>query len=188
VAGSTHEGEEQQVLLAQRRVRQRHSQALLVLVPRHPRRFAEVDAWLKREAVDFVRWTQADTLTERTEVLLVDSMGQLLDFYAAADVAFVGGSLVPVGGHNLLEPAALARPVLTGPGHANARDVLKALLAADGVRVVADGEQLGRAVAELLADADARARLGANALQVVTAGRGAAARTIGLLESVPVRA
>jgi 3-deoxy-D-manno-octulosonic-acid transferase len=118
----------------------------------------------------------------------VDAMGQLLDFYAAGDVAFVGGSLVQVGGHNLLEPAALSRPVLTGPHHANARDVLEALQAADGVRVVSDGAQLGRIVAELLADAGARERLGVQAMQVVAAGRGACTRIMGLLTPLLERA
>ncbi len=181
VAGSTHEVEEQQVLEAHRAVCQRHPTALLVLVPRHPRRFAAVGEWLQRERVSFVRQSRGEAVTSGTRVLLVDAMGQLLDFYAAADLAFVGGSLVRVGGHNLLEPAALARAVLTGPHHANAREVLEALQAADAVRVVGDAAALGRAVSELLVDAHARQRLGAQALGVVAAGRGACARVMALL-------
>jgi 3-deoxy-D-manno-octulosonic-acid transferase len=181
VAGSTHEIEEAQVLEAHRLVCRTHPAALLVLVPRHPRRFATVAEWLQREQVRFARQARGEPVTDGIQVLLVDAMGQLLDFYAAADVTFVGGSLVPVGGHNLLEPAALSRPVLTGPGHANAREVLQALQAADGVRVVSDGAQLGRAVAELLSDAGARQRLGAQALAVVIANRGAGARIMELL-------
>lgn len=188
VAGSTHEIEEQQVLRAQRIVRQSNSAALLVLAPRHPRRFAEVAEWLQREAVTFARLSRGDAVAEPTQVLLVDTMGQLLDFYAAADLAFVGGSLVPVGGHNLLEPAALARAVLTGPQHGNAREVLAALQEADAVRVVNDGAQLGRMVCELLADASARERLGAHALSVVTASRGSCGRVIGLLAALLDRA
>jgi 3-deoxy-D-manno-octulosonic-acid transferase len=188
VAGSTHEIEEQQVLQAHRAVLQAHPAALLVLVPRHPRRFAAVAEWLQREQIRFVRQSGGGPVTDRTQVLLVDAMGQLLDFYAAADIAFVGGSLVQVGGHNLLEPAALSRPVLTGPYHANAREVLQALQAAAGVRVIGDGAQLGRAVAELLADAGARQRLGAQALEVVTANRGAGARLMGLLAPLLDRA
>ncbi len=181
VAGSTHELEEQQVLQAHRAVCRTQPSALLVLAPRHPRRFAAVAEWLQRERVVFARQSRATVVTDDTQVLLVDVMGQLLDFYAAGDVAFVGGSLVPVGGHNLLEPAALSRPVLTGPDHANGRDILQALQAADAVRVVSDGAQLGRAVSELLADADARQRMGAHALQVVAAGRGSCARVTALL-------
>jgi 3-deoxy-D-manno-octulosonic-acid transferase len=181
VAGSTHELEEQQVLDAHRAVRAAHPQALLVLVPRHPARFAAVAEWLRREQVAFAQHSRAEPVTAATQVLLVDAMGLLLDFYAAGDVAFVGGSLVAVGGHNLLEPAALGRPLLTGPHHANAREVLQALLAAQGVRVVRDGAELGRAVTELLQDGAARQRMGAQALQVITAGRGSCARLMALL-------
>ena len=181
VAGSTHEHEEQQVLAAHCVVREAYPGALLVLVPRHPRRFEAVAEWLRREQVPFARHSRADPVTDATQVLLVDAMGLLLDFYAAGDVAFVGGSLVRVGGHNLLEPAALGRPILTGPSHANARDVLQALLAAQGVRVVRDAAELGRAVTQLLRDADDRQRMGAHALQVVAAGRGSCARIMALL-------
>jgi 3-deoxy-D-manno-octulosonic-acid transferase len=181
VAGSTHELEEQQVLEAHRAVLESHPKTLLVLVPRHPRRFEAVAEWLRREQVPFARQSRAQAVTDGTQVLLVDAMGVLLDFYAAGDVAFVGGSLVRVGGHNLLEPAALGRPILTGPSHANAREVLQALLAAQGVRVVRDAAQLGRAVTQLLADAEERQRMGAHALQVVAAGRGSCARILALL-------
>jgi 3-deoxy-D-manno-octulosonic-acid transferase len=181
VAGSTHEIEEQQVLDAHRTVRQSNPTALLVLVPRHPRRFEAVAEWLQREKVAFARQSRADPVTEATQVLLVDSMGLLLDFYAAGDVAFVGGSLVAVGGHNLLEPAALGLPILTGPNHANAREILQALLAADAVRVVREPAELARAVSALLRDPEARRRMGAHALQVVSAGRGSGARVLALL-------
>lgn len=181
VAGSTYELEEQQVLQAHRAVLEAHPKALLVLVPRHPRRFEAVAEWLRREQVPFARHSRADPVTEETQVLLVDAMGLLLDFYAAGDVAFVGGSLVPVGGHNLLEPAALARPILTGPDHANAREVLQALLAAQAARVVRDAAELGRAVTELLRDAAARQNMGAQGLQVIAQGRGSCARLLALL-------
>jgi 3-deoxy-D-manno-octulosonic-acid transferase len=181
VAGSTHEFEEQQVLAAHRAVCQTNPTSLLVLVPRHPRRFEAVAEWLQHERVCFARQSRADPVTEGTQVLLVDAMGLLLDFYAAGDVAFVGGSLVAAGGHNLLEPAALGRPILTGPNHANSREILQALLAADAVRVVRDVPELARAVAALLRDYDARQRMGAQALQVVSAGRGASARVMALL-------
>lgn len=184
VAGSTHEIEEQQVLAAHRVVREAYPTALLVLAPRHPRRFEAVAEWLQREQVSFVRQSRAQPVTEATQVLLVDAMGLLLDFYAAADLAFVGGSLVPIGGHNLLEPAALGRAILTGPNHANAREILQALRAAHAVRVVRDGAELGRALVELLRDADARQCMGAQALQVIADGRGACARVLALL---PVR-
>jgi 3-deoxy-D-manno-octulosonic-acid transferase len=188
VAGSTHEHEEQQVLEAHRAVCRVRPAALLILVPRHPRRFAAVAEWLQREQVNFARQSRAEAVTERTQVLLVDALGMLLDCYAAADVAFVGGSLVAVGGHNLLEPAALGRPILTGPHHGNAREILQALQDARGIRVVHDAAELGRAVAALLADPEARQNLGAQALQVVTAGRGSCARVLALLPRLPTAA
>ena len=181
VAGSTHEFEEQQVLDAHRAVCQTNPTTLLVLVPRHPRRFTAVAEWLQREHIAFARQSRADPVTAATQVLLVDAMGLLLDFYAAGDVAFVGGSLVAVGGHNLLEPAALGLPILTGPHHANGREILQDLLAAEAVRVVRDYAELGGAVAALLRDSAARRRLGENALQVVSAGRGSGARVMRLL-------
>jgi 3-deoxy-D-manno-octulosonic-acid transferase len=181
VAGSTHEIEEQQVLDAHRAVCHTNPTTLLVLVPRHPRRFEAVAEWLQREHIAFARQSRVDPVTETTQVLLVDAMGLLLDFYAAGDVAFVGGSLVAVGGHNLLEPAALGLPILTGPNHANAREILQTLLAADAVRVVRESAELARAVAALLRDPAARRRMGDNALQVVSAGRGSSARVMTLL-------
>ena len=110
----------------------RHPDAMLILVPRHPQALCGSRRWLTGENVRFVKRSQVFTLPRNrgeraasadaeTEVLLVDTLGELLDFYAAGDVAFVGGSLVPVGGHNLLEPAALGLPVLTGPHNFNGR-------------------------------------------------------------------
>jgi len=182
VAGSTHEHEEHLLLAAHRALRQVHPAALLVLVPRQPRRFAAVAEWLQREQVVFARRSRDEVVSADTQVLLVDVLGQLLDCYAAADLTFVGGSMVAIGGHNLLEPAALARAIITGPHHANAREILEALRAAQAVRVVSDGAQLTRAVAELFADPHARQRLGAHALAVVEESRGAGARVMNLLE------
>jgi 3-deoxy-D-manno-octulosonic-acid transferase len=108
IAGSTREGEEVAALAAHERVRGTERTALLVIAPRHPPRFAEVAAWLESRGVRFARRSTQESCDSSTEVLLLDTLGELLAFYAAADVVFVGGSLVRVGGHNLLEPAALA--------------------------------------------------------------------------------
>ena len=115
VAGSTHADEEDVLIAAHRQLRARYAQALLVLVPRHPPRFAEVADSLRAQGVNFVTRSSGAATAGNTEVFLVDKLGELLAFYAAGDVAFVGGSLVPIGGHNLLEPAALGLPVLAGP-------------------------------------------------------------------------
>ena len=115
VAASTHDREEKLVLYAHRQVQKRFPAAVLVLIPRHPERFATVRTLLHKEGFRFVSRTDGLPCTSDTEVYLVDTMGEVPLFYAAANVAFVGGTLVPIGGHNLLEPAALGRPVITGP-------------------------------------------------------------------------
>jgi len=183
VAGSTHAGEEEIVLDAHRIVLGNRPGTLLVLAPRHPNRFDAVAALLERRACRFVRRSAASAVPADAQVLLLDTVGELLDFYAAADVAFVGGSLVPVGGHNLLEPAAAGLPVLTGPSNFNARDVASLLLSRGGARTVHDAAEMGRTVGEFLADADARLRVGAIARATVAENRGSVARLLELIEA-----
>ena len=184
VAGSTHGGGEEQALLeAQRRVRAVHRAALLVMAPRHPQRFAEVAALLHQAGVSFVRRSQgAAAAAQNCEVLLLDSLGELLDFYAAADVAFVGGSLVPVGGHNLLEPAALGVPILTGPHNSNSEEIARLLIARGTAEVVRDAAELGARVGALLANPEARVRIGAQGRVSVDSNRGALGKLLGLIE------
>jgi 3-deoxy-D-manno-octulosonic-acid transferase len=184
VAGSTHGGGEERALLeAQQRVRAVHPHALLVLAPRHPQRFAEVAALLHQAGVSFVRRSQgAAAAGETCEVLLLDSLGELLDFYAAADVAFVGGSLVPVGGHNLLEPAALGVPILTGPHNSNSEEIARLLIARGAAEVVHDAAELGARVGALLANPEARVRIGAQGRVSVDSNRGALGKLLGLIE------
>ena len=181
VAGSTHEGEEEAALAAHRQLRAAHVTALMVLAPRHPQRFADVAARLARGGTRFVRRSSGAPCEADTEVLLLDGLGELIDFYAAADVAFVGGSLVPIGGHNLLEPAALGVPVLTGPYNANGRDVLQLLLERGAARVIHDAGELGAELARLVASPEARERMAGSARAVVEENRGAAARLAGAL-------
>jgi len=121
------------------------------------------------------------------DVLLVDTVGELVSLYAAADLAFVGGSLVPVGGHNLLEPAALGLPVLTGPSDANGRDIAALLLGAGAALRVADAPALGGTVAALLASSAERLRIGTLGLAVVAANRGGVARIVALLEDLLIK-
>jgi 3-deoxy-D-manno-octulosonic-acid transferase len=184
VAGSTHGGgEEQAVLEAHRAVRSAHPDTLLVLAPRHPPRFAEAAALLHQAGFSFVRRSQgAAGAAQSCAVLLLDSLGELLDFYAAADVAFVGGSLVPVGGHNLLEPAALGVPILTGPNNANSEEILRLLCACGAAEVVHDAAELGARVTALLANPEARVRIGAQGRASVDANRGALGKLLGLIE------
>jgi 3-deoxy-D-manno-octulosonic-acid transferase len=181
VAGSTHEGEEAAVLAAHARLRARYPQALLVLAPRHPARFAHVAALLERAGSAWLTRSSGAAVLPGTEVLLLDTLGELVAFYAASDLAFVGGSLVPVGGHNLLEPAALGRPVLTGPWNGNAAGVAQLLIGAGALHVVHDAGELAARLGEYLADDAARARDGGAGRAAVVANRGALSRLLALV-------
>lgn len=182
IAGSTHAGEEEAVLEAHRAIRREHPDALLAMAPRHPQRFSEVAQWLEGEGVRFVRHSRGEVCTSETEVLLVDTLGELLDFYAACDVAFVGGSLVPIGGHNLLEPAALGVPVLAGPYNDNSQDIAQLLLARGAMHVVRTPTELAAEVSVLLRDVAARVRMGGVGKAVVDENRGALKKLLALIE------
>lgn len=182
VAGSTHAGEEAIVLDAHREVRKTHPGAILVLVPRHPQRFNEVAAWLEKQNVRFIRHSQPSARTPDLEVVLVDTLGELLDFYAMGDVAFVGGTLVEVGGHNLLEPAALGVPVLAGPHNFNSADVANMLVERGAALIVHDAQELAARVSVLLSSPAERARVGALGRECVEDNRGALDKLLGLID------
>ena len=182
VAGSTHEGEEEMVLDAHRRVLAQFPRALLVLVPRHPNRFDSVRELLGRRAEAAAFRSDRGGISASTAVVLGDTMGELMMFYAAADVAFVAGSLVPIGGHNLLEPASIGLPVLTGPHNFNSEEIAQLLLDAGAARVVTDPLQLAHSVSGLFADPARRTAMGAAGKAVLDANRGALDRLLGLIE------
>jgi 3-deoxy-D-manno-octulosonic-acid transferase len=182
VAGSTHAVEEDIVLRAHSQLRASHSRALLVLVPRHPHRFDEVKASLDAKKISYVTRSSGAMPTARTEVLLVDTLGELLMFYAAGDIAFVGGSLVPIGGHNLLEPAALGLPVVTGPNNFNAPDIARALFEREAATEVNSDADLAVVLVRLFEDRAQREAMGARGLAVLTSNRGALQRLIELIE------
>jgi 3-deoxy-D-manno-octulosonic-acid transferase len=178
VAGSTHEGEEAVLLDAHAQVRAHQPSTLLVLVPRHPQRFEAVAAELERQAIAFVRRSEQRLPTSNESVLLVDTMGELMQFYAAGEVAFVGGTLIALGGHNLLEPAALGRPVLCGPHTFNAADIARALEQAGALKVVRTAAELAAELTVLFASADRRGAMGVAGQQVLAANRGACQRLL----------
>jgi 3-deoxy-D-manno-octulosonic-acid transferase len=182
IAGSTHPGEDELVLAAHAHVQSHVPGTLLVLVPRHPERFQAVADLLKRGGVRFERRSSDNPVRPDVQVLLVDTVGELASLYASVDVAFVGGSLVPVGGHNLLEPAALGVAVITGPSHGNAREVATLLLREGAALQVSGAAELGRVVQELLTDTDRRRRVGAGGLHVVAMNRGSLQRLLELIE------
>jgi 3-deoxy-D-manno-octulosonic-acid transferase len=178
IAASTHEGEDEVVLDAHRRLLANHPDALLILVPRHPERFNSVFELCQREGFSTVRRSTGANVDAQTSVLLGDTMGELLFLYALADSAFVGGSLVANGGHNLLEPAALAKPVLSGPHLFNFLDIAAQLREAGALAEVEDAEGLAVEVQrlfELPRDAQRMAEAG---LAVMRRNQGALQRLL----------
>ena len=184
IAGSTHGGGEEDALIeAQKIVRGRLPNALLVMAPRHPNRFGEVAAQLVSRGVRFIRRSQtpAAGAIGEADIMLLDSLGELLDFYAAGDVAFVGGSLVPIGGHNLLEPAALGMPILTGPYNSNSAEAARLLLSSGAAQVAENAQDLAEKVIALLKDPEGRARMGQEGRAFVEANKGALQKLLGLV-------
>jgi 3-deoxy-D-manno-octulosonic-acid transferase len=183
VAASTREGEEEQVLAAHRRVRASLPGALLVLVPRHPERFERVASLVQRLGFPLVRRSSGDPCGAETSVYLGDSMGELELFFAAADVAFVGGSLVPTGGHNLLEPAAAGLPVLAGPHTFNFAEIARLLREHGAMAEVETAEALAEWLVAWLGDAAERARVGELGRAVIAANSGALQRVAALVDA-----
>ncbi|NIA28198.1 MAG: 3-deoxy-D-manno-octulosonic acid transferase [Desulfobulbaceae bacterium] len=182
VAASTHDQEEQQVLAAHRLLKEQHPDLLLVLVPRHPERFSMVRELVENEAYECVARTQNKPCSASTDVFLGDTMGELPLFYAASDVAFVGGSLVPIGGHNLLEPAALGLPVISGVHVYNAQEIADMFISLGACRIVTDSRDLAMAVDDLIANPQKAKKSGAQGLEIVQRNRGALNNLLGLLE------
>ena len=182
IAASTHEREEAMVLDAHEELLRRIPDLLLVLVPRHPERFPLVRDLIEKRQLRYVTRTQGTASRPGTQVFFGDTMGEVTLFYSASDVAFVGGSLVPVGGHNLLEPAAVGVPVITGPHVFNAQEIADHFVAANACRIVEGPSDLARAVGELLAKPSLAKELVANARTILEQNRGALARLMGLIE------
>jgi len=181
VAGSTMEGEDGILVEALGALQREFPGTLLVLAPRHPERFERVAALLEARRLRFLRRSAARGTnhfsgTNRPDVLLLDTVGELAGTYAAATVAFVGGSLVPAGGHNPIEPALWGKPILFGPSMENFRQMARAFQQAGAALEVRDPADLGRRLAELLRNPEQRAAMGRAALALVEANRGAAAR------------
>jgi 3-deoxy-D-manno-octulosonic-acid transferase len=185
VAGSTVSGEEELVLSAFHRVRERVPQARLLVAPRHPERFTAVPALveaagfrcLRRSALDPAAWRDG-------EVLLLDTLGELAQVYALASVVFVGGSLVPSGGHNILEPAVAGRAVVVGPHMENFQEIADQFRSESAMVQVASPDELAREVADLLLDEGRRRELGERARDLVGRNRGAVSQTADALSSL----
>jgi len=181
VAGSTLEGEEAMLLETFRQVLQLYPSAWLVLAPRHPERFEAAASLIESAGLRFQRrsqWNQASPLAGG--VFLLDSIGELAALYEFADLAFVGGSLVPRGGHNVLEAAQFGKAILVGPHTENFRDIVEIFYRADALRIVTP-QTLASTVLQLLENHDERAALGRRALEVLRSQQGATDKTVGAI-------
>lgn len=183
VAASTHAGEEELVLSAFAMVRTRLPEALLVLVPRHPERFDKVAELCRRRGYAVARRSEQGSVDAEAAVFLGDTMGELPLFYAAADVAFVGGSMVPTGGHNVLEPAALGIPVMVGPHTFNFLEISQALIEHGGGERVSNEAELAAAVLRYLENGKLRDAAGCCGQELVGKNRGALAKLQSLLSA-----
>jgi 3-deoxy-D-manno-octulosonic-acid transferase len=182
VAGSTGPGEEEVVLEAFQEVRRSHPDAFLVLAPRHPDRSDGVHLKATAAGLDLYRLSHGNsTAAGASDGLLVDTLGELSALYSLATAAFVGGSLIPVGGHNVLEPAAAGVPVLVGPHTEHFKEPAQALLLAGGASVVTGAETLARAWGSFLAEPELAQTAGVAAGRVVETNRGALSRSVELI-------
>jgi len=178
VAGSTVEGEEELVLRAFHSVREQVPQARLLLAPRHPERFDAVPAMVEAAGFRCLRRSALDPLAwQDGEVMLLDTLGELSQVYALASVVFVGGSLVPSGGHNILEPAVAGKPVVVGPHMENFQEIAAQFRDEQALVEVGTADELGREVSSLLLDEGRRAGLGERARELVSRNRGAVFRS-----------
>lgn len=184
IAASTHVEEEAAVLAMHRHLCERHPGLLLVWVPRHPERFRVVAELARTAGMRVVTRSRAVWPGTEEDVFVVDTLGELIRFYACADVAFVGGSLQPVGGHNLLEPAAVGTAIVTGPHLHNFAEIHRLFTEAGALKIGYDAGGIGRALGDLLDTPAERARMVEAGLELVESGRGALAATMALIEPV----
>lgn len=181
IAASTHEGEERAVVDVHAQLLARHPDALLLWAPRHPERFARVEALAREQGWRVAtrsgqQWPQADT-----QVFVIDTLGELMAFYACAQVAFVGGSLQAIGGHNLLEPAAMGTAAVTGPHLHNFAEISRRMQEAGALRICDNAGAVSVAIQQLFDDAGGRERMIEAGRALVENGRGALAQTLALI-------
>ncbi|WP_213716148.1 lipid IV(A) 3-deoxy-D-manno-octulosonic acid transferase [Cedecea lapagei] len=182
IATSTHEGEESIIVQAHQSLLKQFPNLLLILVPRHPERFPDAINLVRNAGLSYITRSSGEVPSSSTQIVIGDTMGELMLLYGIADLAFVGGSLVERGGHNPLEPAAHAIPVLMGPHTFNFKDICARLSQADGLITVTDEQSLVKEIASLLTDEDYRNFYGRHAVEVLYQNQGALQRLLQLLE------
>ncbi len=181
IAASTHAGEEQFILSAFGKILNHHPDCLLIIAPRHPERADRIAELSEQSGFVTVRKSQGPVIDDRVVVYLLDTLGELPEYYAASDLAFVGGSLIPHGGHNMLEPACLGIPVITGPYNHNFSDISAMLRNAGAAWIVGDIEQLVNHVNSLLADKELRDSAGGKGRKLIAENRGSIHRVMEIL-------
>lgn len=186
IAASTHAGEEEILLSAFKILRKLWPNLLLLIVPRHPNRCNKVASLCEKNGFNLIRRSTYQPCNAKTTVFLLDTMGELLLFYATADLAFVGGSLVPVGGHNVLEPAVIGLPVLFGPHMFNFVESSQLLLSASAAFMVVDTKSIVDTVTQLLAAPELRKQVGQYGQKVVLSNRGAILRLLLCIKSLNI--
>lgn len=184
LAGSTHEDDEGPVIEAFCRLLATFSAALLVLAPRHPERFGRTAQLARAAGLRVALRSEGASCSHDTQCFVIDTMGELLRYYAACDVAFVGGSLAGTGGHNVLEPAALSKPVLVGPNTFNFKDITQQLIDCEGALRIRDAAELERAVSRLFSAPELRDRMGRAGHGLVQSGQGALNRTLEMIDGL----
>lgn len=183
IAASTHESEEEIVLAAHKRIRANNPTALLILVPRHPERFDQIAA-LCAQSFSVCRRSKQQVCNGDTAVYLGDTMGELMLLYGAADVAFIGGSLVPKGGHNMLEPGALGKPIISGSHLFNFKEISELFMQANAMILADNAESLAKEIESLMHNETERTQMGKRAREVVDANRGALVKQLAIIEKV----
>lgn len=182
IAASTHEGEESIILNVHQQIQRKIPNVLLILVPRHPERFNSIFQMCEQRKFKTSRRSLSQKISIKTDIYLGDTMGELLMLYAAADVAFVGGSLICRGGHNLIEPAAIGKPILTGQFMFNFAEITKRLLEINAAEQIFDEQQLIESVSFLLENPKQRQIMGEKGKAFVEQNRGALERVLNLIE------
>ena len=184
LAGSTHEGDEGPLLEAFQGVLKSFPDALLVVVPRHPERFGRAAQLARSVGLQVAVRSESIVCPRNAQCYIVDLMGELLRYYAACDVAFVGGSLEAIGGQNVLEPAALCKPVIVGPHTFNFEDITRQLIDNQAAIRIQNAAELEVAICQLFSEPELRDRMGQQGSALVKSGQGALDRTLALLDSL----
>jgi 3-deoxy-D-manno-octulosonic-acid transferase len=182
LVASTHRGEDEIILDAFKQIKVEIENLLLVLVPRHPERFNQVAELCAATGFNLARRSSEEKV-DSADILLGDTMGELMTFFGACDIAFVGGSLVPSGGHNMIEPAAWGVPVLSGPHLFNFSEASQLLLEGDAMQISNSADQLAEQVVELLQNQQLRAEMGSAAQRIADANRGALDKLLTVIEN-----